>query len=148
MDDQKSDYEEKKGIIGRFYENDFPVIVSFINELPTTEIKDKFQTLVVISWSYNGVGNNGMPFKKENDRMILLEDLIMGADALEKTFVNAYNRTGNNLKEFIFYCETQKEFMKMLNVLLKNYERFPIEIKFYQDKEWSEFNRLLKDFNK
>lgn len=148
MNKSESENVEETGIIGQYYENKLPVIVKFVNVLPETEITNKFKTLVVISWKYNGDENNGMPFKNDNTRMILLEDLIMNSDLPEKSFVHAYSRTGNNLKELVFYCETQKEFMALINKTLANQERFPIEIFFYEDKEWSEFKTLLKDFKK
>lgn len=146
MNNPESENAEEKGIIGRYYENYLPVIVKFLNELPETKVSSKLQTLVVISWKYNGDENNGMPLKNDNERMIILEDLIMNSEFLEKSFVHAYSRTGNNLKELNFYCETQKEFMRILNITLANNERFPIEIIFYEDKEWIEFKTLLKDF--
>lgn len=139
---------EENGIIGRYYENGLPVIVKFVNELPEIEITNKFQILVVISWKYDGERNNGMPIKRDNAKMIVFEDLIMNSDLLENSFIHAYSRTGNNLKELIFYCETQEEFMDMINLTLAKYERFPIEINFYEDIEWSEFKTLLKDFKK
>lgn len=148
MNKSESENGKRTGIIGQYYENELPVIVKFINELPEPEITNKFQNLVVISWKYDGGENNGMPLKNDNSRMIVLEELIMNSDLLEKSFIHAYSRTGNNLKEFVFYCEAQKEFMDIINLTLANHERFPIEITFYEDKEWSEFNTLLKDFKK
>ena len=146
MNNSESENTEEVGIIGRYYENDLPIIVKFLNELPETKVTSKLQILVVISWKYNGDENNGMPLKSDNERMIILEDLIMNSEFLEKSFVHAYSRTGNNLKELNFYCETQKEFMRILNIILANNKRFPIELNFYEDKEWSEFKTLLKDF--
>ena len=50
--------KQEKGIIGKYIENDFPVIVRFINELPGKKVLDKFPLLVVVSWKYNGEKNN------------------------------------------------------------------------------------------
>lgn len=55
--------KEAKGIIGEATEGGYPVIYSFVNELPAKEIRRDLNWLVVISWKYDGVSNNGMPSK-------------------------------------------------------------------------------------
>ena len=140
--------EELKGVIGRYYENDLPVIMKFVNELPENKIISKFSYLTIISWKYDGSTNNGMPLDEINQRMIILEDAIEKAMKSYKTFIHAYSRTGNNLKEFAYYSSSQDDFMKMLNKTLEKHADYPIEISFYEDKEWSDFKIVLKDFSK
>ena len=139
--------KQEKGIIGKYIENDFPVIVRFINELPGKKVVNKFPLLVVVSWKYNGEKNNGMPEKKINERMIGLESLIERSLQASNAFTHAYSRTGNNLKEFVCYGTSQKEFMDLLNKTLAKHEEYPIEINFYEDKEWVEFKKLIDDFS-
>ena len=137
---------EEKGIIGRYTEDGFPVIMKFVNELPEKQIMNKLPFLVVISWKYNGEKNNGMPEKKTNERMIILEDAIDESIESSKVFTHAYSRTGNNLKEFVYYGTNQYDFMNVLNKTLESHEEYPIEINFYEDKEWTEFKKVLEDF--
>ncbi|MEQ9264378.1 MAG: DUF695 domain-containing protein [Balneolaceae bacterium] len=139
---------EEKGIIGKYYENELPVIVKFINELPSDSIREKFPLLTVISWKYNGETNNGMPLEEVNNKMIVLEDAIEDTIDSFNQYQHAYSRTGNNLKELVYYCGSQNEFMNLLNKTLANHERYPIEIKFYKDPEWSEFKKLIEDFKR
>jgi len=145
QDTEKTETEEK-GIIGRYIEDGFPVIMKFVNELPEKQIMGKLPFLVVVSWEYDGKKNNGMPEKKINQKMIILEDAI--DKSMEKTdiFTHAYSRTGNNLKEFVYYGTNQDEFMNLLNKTLDKHEEYPIEIKFYEDKDWTEFKKVLEDF--
>ncbi len=142
----KSSNDEPKGIIGRYYENELPVILKFVNTLPEKEIMDKLPMLTVVSWNYDGSTNNGMPLEGDNKRMIVLEDTIEEAMEESQMYLHAYSRTGNNLKEFAYYSTSQEDFMSILNQALAEHELYPIEIKFYEDEEWTDFKKLLEDF--
>lgn len=135
-----------KGVIGSYTENGFPVIIKFVNELPQNKIINHLPFLVIISWKYNGEKNNGMPEKKVNERMIILEGAIEKSMESSNVFTHAYSRTGNNLKEFVYYGTNQDDFMNLLNKTLKSHKEYPIEISFYEDKEWTEFKKILEDF--
>ena len=139
--------QEDKGIIGRYYEDEKPVIMKFVNELPDEETMNKLPFLTIVSWKYDGSQNNGMPNSEVNQRMIALEDAIENSQPKADVFKHAYSRTGNNLKEFAYYSTSQDNFMSLLNLTLKNHERYPIEINFYEDKEWADFKVVLKDFS-
>lgn len=145
---EKDPIEEPKGIIGRYYEDDLPVIMKFVNELPNDSIISKFPLLTVVSWKYDGSERNGMPPKSVNERMILLEGALESSMSNSDIFTHVYSRTGNNLKELVYYTTKQDEFMKMLNGALEKYDVFPIEINFYEDREWTDFKKILKDFKK
>ena len=140
--------EELKGIIGRYYEDGLPVIMKFVNELPDQSVMDNLPILTVISWKYDGSQNNGMPLEEANNRMILLEDALEDSMESSKFFAHAYSRTGNNLKELVYYTTKQDDFMALLNRTLESHDEYPIEINFYEDKEWTEMKNVLKDFNK
>jgi hypothetical protein len=139
--------EEEKGIIGRVYEDGAAVIYKFINELPEEAIRANYTWLTVISWKYDGSSNNGMPLEDDNQRMITLEDAI--EDHLENDGVlhHVYSRTGNNLKELVYYIHDQEQFLEALKKTLSSHQSYPIEINFYHDVEWEDFERLLDDFS-
>jgi hypothetical protein len=139
---------EEKGIIGRYYENEFPVIVKFVNEIPNDSIIKKLPILTVVSWKYEGEANNGMPLHEINKKMIDLEVAIENIINSFKKYQHAYSRTGNNLKELVYYSTSQDDFMASFNKALTTHERYPIEIFFYEDPEWKEFKKLIKDFKK
>lgn len=148
-DKKQSDETKKaKGIIGRCYENGLPVIMKFVNELPEKKVMSKLTFLTVVSWKYDGTENNGMPLTEVNNRMIVLEDAIENSMNSTNLFTHVYSRTGNNLKEFTYYSMSQKDFMKILNRTLKKHDAYPIEINFYEDKDWTDFKTVIKDFKK
>lgn len=139
---------EEKGVIGRVYVDGVPVIYKFVNELPEVTVRDKLTWLTVISWKYDGSLNNGLPLEDENQSMITLEDAI--EDHIENDHVlrHVYSRTGNNLKELVYYIHDQEKFLEAFNKSLSGHPRYPIEINFYEDTEWDDFKRILGDFSK
>ncbi|MBK6475163.1 MAG: DUF695 domain-containing protein [Flavobacteriales bacterium] len=138
--------DEPKGRIGEYYENELPVIMKFSIRLPDIAVQTHFTFLTVISWKYDGTSNNGMPPREVNNKMIALEDAIETIQSKSSEFVHAYSRTGNNLKELVYYSKGLSEFMPMLNKGLESHEPYPIEINFYEDSDWSELKKLLQDF--
>lgn len=140
--------EEEKGIIGRVYEDGLPVIYKFVNKLPQDTVRSNLSWLTVISWKYDGKSNNGMPLNDENQSMILLEDAIEDHIENDRVLRHIYSRTGNNLKELVYYISDQDKFLDSFNKALNGHQRYPIEINFYQDAKWEDFKRLLNDFDK
>src|SRR5690606_35099138 len=118
------------------------VLYSFINELPDAEIRDDLQWLTVIAWKYEGAAN-GMPLPEDNERMIVLEDVIHDHIENDKVLRHVYSRTGNNLKELVYYIRDQEQFLEAFNDALRDHPRYPIDIKFFEDKEWEDFRKLL-----
>ena len=101
--------------------------------------------LTVDSWKYNGAENYGIPPRKINDKMIVLEKALKTTIDTSNPYQHVYSRTGNNLKEFVYYCSTQEDFMNELNRKLAKHDKYPIDIDFYEDEQWSEFKKLMDD---
>lgn len=139
--------EEGKGIVGRVYEDGVPVIYKFVNELPDDAVRDNLSWLTVISWKYDGTSNNGMPLEDINQRMITLEDAIENHIENDNALRHVYSRTGNNLKELVYYIHDREQFLRAFNEILSGHPRYPIEINFYEDAEWKDFKRLRNDFS-
>jgi hypothetical protein len=134
----KTNVTTRNGVIGRSYENGFPVIWRFVNEEPSESTRAALPWLTVISWEYDGAGDDGMPGSYLNERMIELEDAIQDNVLATGFCEHAISRTGNNLKEMSFYIHSRDSFMERLNLVLKSHDRYPIEIKFYNDPDWKE----------
>jgi hypothetical protein len=135
---------QEKGIIGKVIENGLPVIYAFENRIPSENVRKNYKWLTVISWKYDGKLNNGMPLKEDNKRMIELENEIIEKDNILK---HAYNRTGNNLKEFVYYIHDQHQFLELLNKTLAKHDKYPIEINFYEDTKWTDLQKIIEDFS-
>ena len=102
----------------------------------------------VVSWKYDGSDKNGMPTDSVNNKMIEFEKVLESAFENTKVSKHAYNRTGNNLKEFNYYISNREKFMTQFNKAFVEQERYPIEINFYKDSEWTEMNNLINNFEK
>ncbi len=101
--------------------------------------------MVVISWEYDGSQKNGMPDTDENATMIEL-DTALGEIEKPMFCFEAYRRIGHGLRKFVFYVSSCEAFMEALNRKLEAHPRYPIEIKFYDDENWSDFQELIDDF--
>lgn len=131
-----------QGYVGHYFKNGLPVTIDRINQLPSTEVRAQFPFLSIISWPYDGTGNKGMPSEEERQRMLALEEAIETAMEKNPMFIHAYSRTGNHLKELVYYSKYQEDFMSILSKALKNHENYPIDIRFYEDREWSDFRKM------
>jgi uncharacterized protein DUF695 len=139
------DKPEEKGIIGQGSENGLPVIYKLVDELPSEDIRSSLPWLTVIAWRYDPEERNGMPPISVNDRMLVLEHSI---DAIEAAALcrHAYSRTGNGLKELVYYITDRGQFMTAFNDAVRSHARYPIEIDFYEDREWVDFQKVLSLF--
>ena len=137
---------EEKGIIGEVEEGGFPVVFKFVDELPSEETRGRFGWLTVVSWKYDGSQRNGMPPEETNSYMRSLEHAI--EDNLESKGYcqHAYSRTGNSLKELVYYISDREQFMKAFNNALRDRPRYPLEINFYEDRAWEDFQKILEMF--
>lgn len=139
---------QERGIIGRIFEDGLPVIFKLVDEFPTETIRTALPWLTVISWSYDGSSNNGMPTKNVNEAMVRLERAIENSLLRESFARHAYSRTGNGLKELVYYVSDRDAFMAVFNDALNAHPPYPIEIKFYNDAEWKDFRDLLEAFRR
>ena len=137
---------EWKGIVGQYEEERLPVIVKFVDELPEAQIRNDYPWLTVVSWRYDGSERNGMPPEGTNKKMLALEQAIDESLVETKLCLHAYSRTGNNLKELVYYVRDRDEFMSHFNTALAGHPRYPIEINFYEDLEWKDFQQLQSRF--
>ena len=138
---------EEKGIIGEYKVDGRPVVMKFVDELPTVVTREKYRWLTVVSWKYDGAQNNGMPESEDLERMKQLERSIDSSLVDAGFCLHAYSRTGNNLKELVYYIIDRDEFLSALNRALAEHPQYPIDIDFYEDAEWKDFQTILGKFD-
>lgn len=139
---------QEHGIIGRIFENDLPVIFRLVDELPAGTARAALPWLAVISWKYDGSSNNGMPTEAVNEVMVRLDRAIEESVLREGFARHAYSRTGNGLKELVYYISDRDAFMFAFNAAIKDHPPYPIEIVFYNDPEWEDLRKLLERFHR
>lgn len=79
--------------------------------------------------------------------MIDLEHAIENLEQ-EGYCLYAYSRTGNNLKELVYYISDRDEFMEEFDKALRDQPVYPIEINFYEDRGWKDLQQILEMFRK
>ena len=95
--------------------------------------------LVVISWDYSGSSVNGMPGKDSYEQIRTLKKALSSKFEGKQDRHWTYNRTGNDLFEMAFYIDDRERFINELNSTLQDHPRYPIQINFYKDEEWQDF---------
>ena len=138
---------EEKGIIGEYKVDGQSVVMKFVDELPPQRTREKYRWLTVVSWKYDGAQHSGMPSSEDLERMKQLERSIESNLIDSGLCLHAYSRTGNNLKELVYYIFDRDEFLSSLNRALKEHPRYPIDINFYEDAEWKDFQTILGKFD-
>lgn len=128
-------------------EDGLTVIYRFVDEFPSQETRESFGWLTVISWKYDRTVRNGLPPEDTNKQMIALEQAI---DGLEEAALcrHAYSRTGNGIRELVYYTSARDRFIGAFNDALSEHPRYPIEINFYEDREWEDFEKICGLFRR
>ena len=130
------------------YERDgLPIVMKVMEDLPPAAVRDGFEWLTVLSWRYDASENNGMPIPEANIQMIQLESSI---DILQEAelCVHVYSKTGNGLKELVYYISDRDEFMQAFNQALANQPAYPLEIEFFEDPEWGDLQTVHRVYLK
>lgn len=136
---------EPEGIIGKVVEDGKTILYSFDNYLPSEDVMQGFPALVVMTWKYDGSKNKGMPSSSELEVIYSFESVLDDLAEQGASF-RAYARTGNNVREFVYYTVSQDFYLEALNKALAEHPAYPIEITFYSDPEWSDYKKLMTDF--
>ncbi|MCQ8181768.1 DUF695 domain-containing protein [Methylomonas sp. SURF-1] len=122
------------------------ILWTYVPEMPTEDVRRNSPWLTVVRWEYDGSGNNGMPETEVNQQMLMLEEAL-GRIERQEFFVEAYRRIGAGLREYVFYAADRDRFLAEFNEHVAAHPRYPIEIKFYEDKAWSDLQGLINDFS-
>ncbi|MFZ4285674.1 DUF695 domain-containing protein [Variovorax sp. HJSM1_2] len=106
----------------------------------------KFSSRVILVWRYKS--ESGMPVVEERKAMDWMEDEL--SPCVEKSGISllALVSTGENLREWTYYAQSEEAFLSALNSALAGKPPFPIEIHVEPDASWSmyeEFRRGVRD---
>ncbi len=101
---------------------------------PKNSVKDKYKTLVLISWKFKG-DKKGMPNKKMRKRLRAFEAKLDKA-MVKKILIKSYTKTGAGVKEYGYYATDQSLVLKKFDTLFGNTKKYPITYDFYDDSNW------------
>lgn len=141
-----TDSPEPNGRIVRTEKDGKSILWTYVPEMPSEEERLACPWLTILSWQYDGSENNGMPDEEVSRGMLVIADALRSIER-PAYCTEAYRRVGDGLREFVLYISDKELFLTSLNETLADHPRFPIEIKFYEDKDWSDFQELIDDFS-
>ena len=122
-------------------DNGKSMIVRFRSSVPSGVATEEYPHLIAISWKYTPANEGGMPSKADNDRMVLLEDLLQVLEEKRVAFLTV-SVTCNGVKEWQWYSRDHAETLKELNAALSGHPPFPIEIIQQHDPQWSAYSNI------
>jgi hypothetical protein len=93
-----------------------------------------YATAVEIAWPYESA--DGMPPSDVNQRQLTFERALDDLTGENRFSELVQVSTGRSVKEWLFYTTSRERFMGAFNELLAKHERYPLNIKFYDDPKW------------
>lgn len=122
---------------------DRQIVFRFVKDFAADFQRKSQPDRVILVWKYKS--ENGMPSRPERERMDELEDLLKPTIEDGGFSTIALVSTGENLREWIYYTKSEREFMTRLNVALRGQKAFPIQIHAAPDPHWTSYERFKSD---
>ena len=119
---------------------DRKIIFRYIKQFQPTFERAAYPNRIIITWRYDSV--TGMPVKAERERMERLEDLLGPVTEQADLAALVLVSTGENLREWIYYAQSEDRFFEGLNKALATEPRFPIEIHAAKDAAWQTYEKF------
>jgi hypothetical protein len=101
-----------------------------------------FPDRVILVWKYHS--ESGMPTTVEREAMDRMENLLEPLIEKSGSSILALVSTGENLREWIFYSKSEREFIAALNKALDGQPKSLIEVHAAPDPSWSTYERFRK----
>jgi hypothetical protein len=117
------------------------VVFRYIGEFVPGFERHSQPVRVILVWKYKG--HNGMPVRKDSERMDAMEDLLAPLLEREGFASLALVSTGENLREWIYYAASEDGFLARLNEALGGEPAFPIEIHAADDPAWANYQEFI-----
>jgi Family of unknown function (DUF695) len=95
---------------------------------------------IIIAWRYQS--ETGQPIAMEHKQMNQLEYLLEPVFSQNHFVILALVSTGEDLREWTYYAESEEGFMARLNFALDGTPAFPIEIHIASDSRWGMYEQF------
>jgi hypothetical protein len=111
-------------------------------EVPRDFPRDDYPERLNIFWAMTLPDENGLPSPKEAGNLETFENRLIAAVEKDESAWLVVVLTGRSEREFVFYLQQPQLFLKRLTDMPQEHERYPIEIHFENDPEWSYYDDL------
>ena len=119
------------------------IIFRYVKKLRPSFDRSVQPDRIIIVWKY--VSENGQPNPDEHSDMNQLEDALERVLQGSQVATLALVSTGENLREWTYYAQSEDVFIERLNLALEDMPPFPIEIHTAHDPTWSMYTRFRSD---
>ncbi|MDD2962246.1 MAG: DUF695 domain-containing protein [Muribaculaceae bacterium] len=119
------------------------VIVTGRCDIENIKATGNFNDRIEISWKYEG-DDKGMPDFATSSMMEKVTDAFNTTFDKDPVAVMTGIYTGDNLRNWIFYTQSNNIFGRKLNEALANFELLPINIYAEKDPEWEEYKEMCE----
>ena len=120
------------------------MLVAVINtELLNWDRKASHPWISVVTFSFAGNDNNGMPNESDYKLLDTIEDELIGELKDTDGYLNIGRQTAKGERDIYFACKDFRKPSKVFFLIQKKYaERFGIEYEIFKDKYWQSFERF------
>jgi Family of unknown function (DUF695) len=118
------------------------IVFRFAKDFRAGFDKGSLPDRVSLVWRYTS--NSGLPLVEERQAMDRMEDLLEAAIDKAGRAVLALVTTGEGVREWVYYVESERQFITLLNHALAASAHFPIEIQTARDAQWARYERFRK----
>ncbi len=98
---------------------------------------------IIIVWRYEPINTSGMMSLEEQQLMGCMEDALEEVIEKDGFATLAIVSTGDRLREWTYYAQSENEFMMRLNQALANQPVVPIEIHAEYDPTWVVYEKFV-----
>jgi len=137
---RRSTQQEDQWSVATAQDGDKTVIFR-IRAIPANLNRANYPKLIAVAWPYEARAG-GMPSHEDTLRMALLEDTLMPVLENAGNAILTMVATGNGVREWQWYSQSDTDTMDLVNFALKDQEVFPVEFIVQDDPHWEAFTRF------
>jgi hypothetical protein len=121
---------------------DYPFQVRF-RTFSTDLQRSQFPKRLNVFWEMRSPSEDGFATANELEDLHAFENRLVPAVEQDNSVLFAAAITGRGEREFVFYLQDPRLFVKRLSEMPQEQDRYPIEIHLEDDPEWEYFDSLL-----
>ncbi len=129
--------------IARNSTNSRVIIFRYAKQLNSSFDKSAQPHRIIIAWKYRS--DSGQPNYDDHRDMNTMEDALEKVLKGSRIATLALVSTGENLREWTYYAESEDVFMERLNQAFEGLALLPIEIHTEHDPTWAMYARFRSD---
>lgn len=142
------DKDEKFSIFEARLQNGLPLIAAINTSLLEYDSKASYPWVSVLKIQYDGKSNNGLPEKRDYERLTEIEEKLIEELKSENGHLYIGRENADNVKETYFASKDFREPSKVFSRIIHSHPEYKMSVEIYKDKYWQSFERYNINQNK